>query len=373
MTAAATERALRVREATEADNASLLELTAACTMHGDIALRMDRAPDFFALTRLEGDLARVGVVAHGGGRVVGCAAVARRVAYVGGEATVCCYASDLKVHPAARGGGVADLLSCWVRDQSAELAGPDAPCTLTVLAGNTRMERRARGPRGAPVLSRFATLSVLAIPLLWDRRERVAGVVVRGARERDLEEMAALWARQAPTRQFAPVLDADALAAWIAGAPGLDVGDYVVATDEAGRIVGFVGVWDQSSFKQMRVVGYSPRLALVRRAFNAAAPLVGAPALPEPGGALPALATVHLCAGEPRVLRALLLESYRRYRGGPFAFLTVGLDVRDPLLPATRGLLAQPTMVHAYVSSGRGTADPAPLRALPLHHESALV
>jgi GNAT superfamily N-acetyltransferase len=362
-----------VREATTADNAALLELTAACPMHGDIALRMDRAPDFFALTRLEGDEARVGVVEDDAGRLLGCAAVARRVAYVGGVETLGAYACDLKVHPAARGGGAADALSYWVRDTAAELAGRGSLCTLTILAGNSSMERRAAGPRGTPVLHRFATLSVGAIPLLWERRERVAGRVVRAASGRDLEEMAALWARIAPRRQFAPVLDAGALAAWIAAAPGLDVRDYLVAAGPTGRIVGFLGVWDQTSFKQMRVVDYSPRLALVRRAFNAAAPLVGAPSLPEPGGALPALATVHVCADDPRVLRALLLEAYRRHRGGRFAFLTVGLDVRDPLLAATRGLLAQPTMVDAYVSRGRLNADPEPLRALPLHHESALV
>jgi hypothetical protein len=371
MSAVAVGPALEVRDAAAADNAALVELTAACTMHGDVALRMDRAPDFFALTRLEGDRVRVGVATDESGRIVGCAAVARRLSWVNGAPTVTCYASDLKVHPDARGSGAADLLSCWVRD--AGLAGPEAPVVLTILAGNGRMERRSRGPRGTPILSRFATLRVMAVPLLGERRERVAGLAVREAREEDLEEMAALWRRQAPARQFAEVHDAASLAAWIAGAPGLHLRDYLVATDGAGRIAGFVGVWDQTSFKQLRVVGYSPRLAVVRRAFNLAAPLVGAPRLPEPGGVLPALATVHLCASEPRVLRALLLEAYRRHRGGRFAFLTVGLDERDPLLAATRGLLAQPTLVHAYVSSARGWADAEPLRALPLHHESALV
>ncbi|HEX6057997.1 MAG TPA: hypothetical protein VFZ11_03180 [Gemmatimonadaceae bacterium] len=364
---------LVVREATEADNAALVALAAACTMRGDIALRVDRAPDFFALTRLEGDDARVGVVTDGAGRVLACAAVARRPAYVNGVPSETYYASDLKVHPEARGTGAADLLSCWGRDAWAGVADPDAPYVLTILAGNRAMERRARGPRGTPVLARFATLSVMAIPLLWRRRERVEGIGVREATEGDLEEMAGVWARFAPTRQFGAALDAGAFARWIARAPGLSASDHLVATDARGRIIGFVGVWDQTSFKQTRVVGYSPRLALVRAGFNALAPLVKAPALPAPGGVLPALATVRLCASEPRVLRALLLEAYRRHRGGRFGFLTVCLDVRDPLIPATRGLLAQPTIVHAYASSGRGWTEARPLRRLPLHYESALV
>jgi hypothetical protein len=73
------------------------------------------------------------------------------------------------------------------------------------------------------------------------------------------------------------------------------------------------------------------------------------------------------------VLRALLLEAYRRHRGGQHAFLTIGLDTRDPLIEATRGLLAQPTFAHAYVTSPRGLADPREFGALPLHYETALV
>jgi hypothetical protein len=134
-----------------------------------------------------------------------------------------------------------------------------------------------------------------------------------------------------------------------------------------------MGVWDQSGFKTLRVVGYSPRLALVRRAINAVAPLVGTPRLPEPGGALPMLSTVHTCATQVSVLRALILEAYRRHRAGRHALLSIVLDVRDPLLAATRGLLAQPTTVHAYVTTPRGNADPSMFDGRPLHYETALV
>lgn len=373
MTSVGMSPALVVRDATDADNAALVALTAACTMRGDIALRMDRAPDFFALTRLEADETRVGIVAGEDGQVVGCVAASRRRAYVNGSLETICYVSDLKVHPSARGSGVADLLTAYARDASGELAGMDAPCVLTILGGNTPMERRARGPRGMPALSRFATLSVVAIPLLWERRERPLGLTVRSATVDDLDDMAALWNGRARVRQLAGVFDAGQLALWIADAPGLTLPDYLLAVDGSGRVVGFVGVWDQTAFKQLRVVSYSPRLALVRRGINLIAPLTGAPRLPEPGGALPALATVNLCAGDPAVLRALILEAYRRHRGGRFGFITVGLDVCDPLLDATRGLFGQPTTVHAYVSSARGIGDPQRLRGLPLHYETALV
>ncbi|MFN2566173.1 MAG: hypothetical protein ABR499_14345 [Gemmatimonadaceae bacterium] len=374
MTAAvATRPALVVRDATTADNAALVALSASCTMEGDVALRMDRAPEFFALNRLEGDAWRVGVAVDADGSVVGCVAVARRRVWVNGVETTTAYVGDLKVLPAARGSGAADLLTEYARETSATLCGADAPVVLTILAGNRRMEHRTRGPRGTPVLARFATLAVAAVPLLWERRERVGGLSVRSASSADAEAMAALWREVAPGRQLASVIDAESLAVWVARAPGLALSDYLLAYDARGRLRGFVGVWDQASFKQMRVVSYSARLALARRAINLTAPLVGAARLPEPGEALPALASVHVCATDAAALRALLLEAYRRHRGGRYAFLTVGLDHGDPLRAATRGLLAQPTIVHAYVTTARGTGDPASLAGRPLHHETALV
>lgn len=373
MSAVAVASGLGVRDATEADNDALVALAAACPMEGHITLRMDRAPDFFALNRLEGDAWRVGVAVDADDRIVGCIAAARRRAWVNGLETTTAYVGDFKVHPNARGSGAADLLTAYARDASGALCGDDAPVLATILAGNGAAERRARGPRGMPVLARFATLNVAAIPLLWERRERVGGFSIWPAAPRDLERMAALWRDLAPSRQLAPALTADSLGVWIGRAPGLALSDYLLALDARGRLRGFLGVWDQASFKQMRVVSYSPRLAVARGAINLVASLARVARLPEPGMPLPALAITHVCAADVATLRALLLEAYRRHRGGHHAFLTLGLDVRDPLMAATAGLLAQPTLVHAYVTSARGATDAASFVGRPLHHETALV
>ena len=374
MTAAtAVASGFTVRDATAADNDALVALAASCPMEGAIALRIDRAPDFFALNRLEGDAWQVGVAVDADDRVVGCVAAARRRVWLDGAEATTGYVGDLKVHPAARRSGVADLLTAYARDACLALCGEDAPVLVTILAGNDAMAHRARGPRGMPVLSRFATLRAAAIPLLWERRERVAGLSVWPGARRDLPRMAALWRDVAPTRQLAPAIDAASLEAWIDRAPGLTLSDYLLARDMRGRLRGFLGVWDQTAFKQLRVVSYSPRLALARGAMNAVASFARATPLPKPGGAIPALAITHICATDAATLRALLLEAYRRHRGGRHAFMTLGLDIRDPLLEATRGLLAQPTLVHAHVASGNGRIRAAAMAARPLYHETALV
>ena len=367
-------RAGLVRDAEPTDNDALVQLAAACPMRGDLTMCVDRAPDFFSLVRLEGERWRVGA-AEAHGRVVGCVAASERLAYLNGAAAHTGYVGDLKVHPAHRNAVVADALTEFARDACRDYGGDDMLTLITVLGGNRAMERRVAGPRGLPTLTRFATLDVHAIPLLWPRSYAVAGLWVDAAREEDLDEMGALWSRVAPGRQLAPVLGPARLRAWIADAPGLAIEDYLVARRADGRIAGFIALWDQYYLKQLRVLGYSTRLRVVRAAMNALAPLAGTPRLPAVGNVLPSLAAVHCCvpADEPSVLRALLLRAYAARRGSGYLFVTLALDQRDPLRVALRGLLAQPTVVGAYATTPAGSWTGPALDGRPLHFESALV
>jgi hypothetical protein len=364
-----------VRLATEHDNAALIELAAACPMQGDLSLRIDRAPDFFALNRLEGDRWKVAVVDGARGGPVACVATAERRVWMQGRPTTMVYAGDLKVHPDSRDTRTADALERFVAETARETAGDRTPVLLTVLAGNSAMERRAAGPRGLPRLHRFATLHSFAVPLLWRRAIDVSGIRVRPAAPRDLEDMAGLWSTIAATRQFAPVLDVDAMTRWIDSAPGLEIDNYLLARDQSGRLLGFVGVWDQRSLKTLRVLRYSSSLAILRSLMTVAAPFVGAAVPPEIGAPLHHANAIHLCVplGCADVLRSLVLAAYDRLRGSDHLFLNIAVDAREPITSALRGLLAAPTAIHAYATMPWGEWRGAPLDDRPLHFETALV
>lgn len=367
---------LVVRDAAPDDNDALVRLAQRCPMEGDVGLCVTRRPDFFALNRLEGQRWQVGVVDGVDGAPIGSIAVAERLVHLNGQPTPTMYVSDLKVDPAHRDGQAADALVAWARDKCVASQGETALTFLTILAGNRSMQRRLAGPRGLPHLHPFATIRSHSISLLWRRKlPRVVGMAIARATSDDLDEMAALWRRVAPGRQFAGVHDASSLAAWIAAAPGLDVSSYWLARSGSGELLGFIGLWDQESFKQMHVTSYSRKLSVVRSLFNVAAPGVGATPLPRPGGALRYLTAVHVCvpSDTPGVLRSLVLHAYNELRGQGYSFLTLGLDVRDPLAAALSRLLAQPTDIWACMGTMSGPYAGPDLTSRPVHAEIALV
>ena len=375
----ATRGAVRVRAARADDNDALVALAFACPMEGDVGLCVSRAPDFFALHGLEGDAWAAAVAEDAeSGAVVGCVAVAERRAWVHGRAADVTYVYDLKVHPAHRGGPAADALMRWVPGECERRGGADALSFLTILAGNARMERRTTGQiPGVPRCTRFATIRSYSVMLLGRRRLAAgrSGLRVSRARPEDVEEMIALWGTVAPGRQFSPVLDAERLTHFAATAPGLGLESYRVARRRDGRIAGFAAFWDQSSFKQLRVTRYSPRLSAVRLAFNALAPLAGAATLPRAGGALRNVTAFNVCvpADAPGVLRTLVRDAHDDLRAAGNSLLSVGLDTRDPLTAALDGLFAQPTDVRAYSCTPSGDYTGPALDGRVLHYEIALV
>ena len=374
MTATTTIPDVTVREARSTDGAALLALARACPMRGDITLCVEREPDFLALDRLLGDPWHV-AVAECGGAIVGCIAVAARESYLHGRPALTMYVGDLKVHPAHRDGVAADALIRHASSVCGELGGAQVPMQFTILAGNRPMERRVPGVRGLPLFTRFATLRAYTAPLPRRRPPRDSDWSVTRASVRDLEEMIALWRRVAARRNFATVFTEERFLRWLDDAPGLELANYLVARGRSGRIAGFLAVWDTSPLHTLRVLHYSRRLSAFRMLHNAVAPLFGSATLPSRGQPLRTCTALHLCVpqSDPGALRALLLRALDLARAGGCTAFTLGLDVRDPLSVALRGLLAQPTVVHAYVTSPSGRYDGLPLDDVPLHHEVALL
>ena len=369
-------RLSHVRNADDRDNDALVELTRVCPMRGQIALCVERSPDFFARLRMLGEPWKVFVSENVDGAVVGCMSVVWRTAHVNGEPRTIAHVGDLRVRPDHRGGALAaaDQMIRHAVRVAAETSGSELLAVLFALTGNRALERRAGGGPGLPMLSRVGAVRVFSIPLLWGPLVP-EGLRVIEAGPGDIEEMVSLWQRCAPRLQFGEALDGASFAAWLERAQGLGITDYLLARDRRGALLGFLGLWDQQDFKQLRIVSYSRSLVVPRAAFNVVARWAWAAPLPPPGGRLGVVDVVNPCTpvDDPSVLRALLIDARRRWRAKGCSLIQLALDARDPRCRALRGLLAPSTPLSAYVTSSSGAYTGAPLDARPLHHDVALV
>src|SRR5215213_9664552 len=95
---------IKYQLATNNDNQQLINLTAASGMKGDIALRIDRKPDFFKLLHMRGE-SKV-LVAIDNDTIIGSLCVSLQQVYVGGEILPLYYIGDFKVAEGFRNKGV---------------------------------------------------------------------------------------------------------------------------------------------------------------------------------------------------------------------------------------------------------------------------
>jgi hypothetical protein len=159
--------AYRTRPLSRADQAELLQLSAACDT-GSSAFRVDRGPDFFAFGDMLGETRYQGVTCEGA--LVGCVAMTLQRRFLAGEGQTVAYLHDLRVHPAHRVGRVAARLLHDAFDaQRASLAWAFA----TVLDSNPHQDALVRIATRLFGRSRLLGRTAhLGLPLLrLDRRQ----------------------------------------------------------------------------------------------------------------------------------------------------------------------------------------------------------
>jgi len=325
-----------IREATQADNDALLELTRATPMPGTISLRVDRDPDFFRLLRLRGDTTVF--VATEGTQVAGCISVAVRRAFIAGRLEAVGYAGDLKVHPRFAGNRLVPRL---VRAGVEHFRSKGIDLLLSIVAdGNERALSLFDTGLGNPrTLSagRFVVEELLATP--FEPRPGPYRIGVAGPE--DARRISALLAGMQRNREFAPAHTQD------------HPDSRVLVARAGGEVVATLTLFDPSKVKRNVLIA-APALvravlALIRAAIT---PFRKFP-VPQIGDAVRVLYAVQ-CAhaeGHEAALRSLVkqarFDAYLKH----CTFVVVGLHERDPLRAIVQGIPRFTFIARAFVTS----------------------
>jgi hypothetical protein len=169
--------------------------------------------------------------------------------------------------------------------------------------------------------------------------------VVRGSMEL-LPEIVACLNRNHQRRQFAPHYEVEQFAV---GPRGFKVEGFYVARRK-NAVVGVVGKWDQTSFKQTVVTAYHGKTRLLRPAYNFASSLAGGPTYPPAGAPVKFFYASFIAIDDDNVavFRGLLRELYNDHVGSGYNYFLVGLHEKDPLGTALEDFYLTPFAARLF-------------------------
>ena len=342
---------VRIRLATEADNAALCDVVRRVHLRSALDVTQERDPDFFTLPRLHQGEFDVFVAENAEGFVGGCGSVIVRDGWVDGEVRKVGYLSDLRAVPGFRGARALPAAYRAALERARDVHG--AEVFYTVIFDDNAVAKkallRADARRGGQPRYRVMTPFQMTAVQFTLPCPRPKGRVGR-AGPADRDDLVAFLAARSRDRVMGEVLTPERFEARLALWPGLDLDSFFVARDARGEIVGAVAPWDSHALKRTRVLGYHGPMRTLKRAFAVGSTLLRFPPLPEPGDCFRFFWLSHLevTDDDPAVLRDLLRAVYRALRPARAHFLSAMIPVGSPLERAFGGFVVNRTPMTVY-------------------------
>jgi hypothetical protein len=321
-----------VELASPADDGELRALLRRNPIAGSVSVTFEREPDFFSSCRIRGDFFQVGIGRdRRTGQIVGLGTRSIAPAFVNGEPMPLGYLADLRLDPEYRGGTLIARGYRFLKALHAD--GRTRLYATMIFSGNAvALKTIASGRAGLP---KYHAMGVMHSPGIHIGRAKpaipAACDILRGSHQL-LPEIVDCLNRNNSRRQFAPV---HTISMFEKQWRDFKVEDFYVAV-RASRVIGVLGSWDQSSFKQTRVAGYARSSRWLLAFANPLRRVTGAPRFPRPGEELRYFYIGFIAVDDEglQVFRALLRRAYNDAVGGRYLHAILALHERDPFLPA---------------------------------------
>jgi len=356
--------------ATRADDSEIRRLLRENPMPGEISISLEREPDAFGGAQIEGDEHHMIVARDDNGRVIAMGNVAIRKRYLNGLATRVGYLGQLRLDCSCR--GRAEVIVGGYRFFRELHKSLGVKLYLTsIAADNTRarrlLERSLPGmPKYRP-LREFVTLVFRRHRRLdfskvtnYERRElRRQGLELRHGWPNLMPQVVELLNSAAARGHFRPVWSLRELETL--QEHGLRPNHFRVIF-EGDRPIACAAIWDQRSFRQAVVQGYSQAMKLARIPLNLIAPLTRWPRLPAVGEGVSTALLSHMVTppNRPELIRPLVMSLHGSGHTLGVDSIGIGLESRDPrlkVLKILRGMTYRAQLYVVHYEDGREKAE----------------
>jgi hypothetical protein len=355
------------RQGRPEDNAALQRLFGVPQPSSGLRMAFERAPDYFVSAAVMYHQPELLVVTRRqDDALVAAVNMGVRRTYLNGCAQPLRYGADMRIAPESQGGRVLLYVNRAVKEVIR-----DGWYLSVILEDNQRSRSSLEGGRAG--LPDYRHVGGITTYTLTGLRRRMSGFlpVVRTATAADIPAMNRWVDEMAAHYQFLPCYDFNGLQNGDPFFQGLGIEDFLLV-EEGGKLRGLVGVWNQKSFKQTRVTGYSRALAWVRPFWNLWSAWTGGLHLPATGEAFDYLA-LHSPLTRPDDLpafRALMQAAWEQTRHRGSRAMTLTLADNDPRQEVMAHFRSLPLRANQYTVAFENASQPALAGGLIPFYES---
>ena len=323
--------------AKDTDDPAIRRLLRDNPIPGSVTLTYEREPNYFLGCDTMGHFQQVIVGRHSAtGELAGVVNRATRPLFINGQVEEVGYLSQLRIDQKFQGRWLLPQGFRYLRQLHAD--GRVKGYLASIIDGNEQatglLVNRPR--KGYPIFQEICRLWTLA--LIVRRPQRVPTSVYaisRGSIE-NLSEIIIFFQQHGTAKQFFPAYtETDFIDSTLTR--NFSVEDFILARHQ-GKLVGVMGLWDQSAYKQSVVQGYGGPIARLKPLYNLGLRVIGAQPLLPPGEQIRFAYASFICIADndPNIFGVLLQHVYNLAVERKFAYLMVGLAGNDRLLPIAR-------------------------------------
>jgi hypothetical protein len=321
--------------ATLEDDAELRRLLRENPFPGGISISLEREPNYFTGAKAEGSFHQTTIARdRSTGKIIAMGSRSIRDVYLNGKVQAVGYLGHFRVAT-----GYRTMLKAFVQGfrfiRTLHQDGRTPFYYSSIIEDNLAARRLfSLGVQGVPSFQEYARMHTLAIHCRRKRKKLAFadGLQLTRGSPAHTNAIVACLQRNGARYQLAPhwtpetIFNPD-------HTPGLTPKDFFLAM-EGESVVGCLAVWDQTSFKQSVVRGYSGKIARWRRFMNMGAKIAGLPTLPPPNTPIRHCYASHLAVDDdnPEVFAVLLRNAYSHALDQGHGYLMLGLCENHPFL-----------------------------------------
>jgi ribosomal protein S18 acetylase RimI-like enzyme len=314
---------IEYRLATKDDNQQLIELTASTGMEGEIALRIDRNPDFFKLLDLRGETKVF--IAEENQKIIGSLCVSLQYVYIGKELFPVHYIGDFKVAKSQREKGIGVTLTNEVANY---LISIDADLVfLNVSKGNIKpfsfFTNRSVG-------TDFKSIGIFNIYQFIGKKNKGTprNYIVEASGHSD--EVIHFFGETYKNYQLGSQITKKKLE-----------GTSIFIIRQNNVIVGAICLMDTMHLKQNIVTKLSMKMNILLKLTNSIGPLLGFSKMPLLNQPVNMIYIKYLAIknNDKQVFKTLIAYAKNIAYEKSFSFVSIGLHEKDPIINNLSGMM----------------------------------